>query len=876
MVAGRCTRPAVLLAALLWVMPGAAQEGDFAQALAEAQAQGRGGEIVAATRAFERAAALADNAGDRARAWFELGLFLERSNQPGQAAEAFERVLAVAPPTAWHPTACERAARLHQRTGRLDRAVAAYERLAALPDMPPETIQQALAGQMRALQQMLEADRAAAVARRLLDEHPAGPYAAHAASVLADFHVQRGEHEAARVVVETEARRPGGDAGLLLRTAARMAEARALDAALALLELHADLRPEDPSGLQLLHDIHRLRGTVGDYERQLLARSRDEQQRRTALQRLADLYAREQAPDKELAVLEQLAEALPEDPNAHVRAARAAARAGNAPRALQHYERALKLSPGDGAYLSELGELHARLGDREQALAAWKAATRHDPRDPDTARALGRTLHAHGYYHDAVRVYLEARQAAGEPAAFAVELGETYEALLFLDRAVAEYLAAMRMGNGSGRHAERRLQLLAADDVMRDDVIAALERAREAHEASDGALLILGFAYLKAGELGKARDAFAAVTDAGRRSGTLVEIALSLEHSGDREGAVAVYEAALAGGLPDELGARAALRLAELHEGRGDWRRARQALEGALDADLPEHAAQQVRLALADILVRRAGEPEQAAELYEQVAARASDEDAARRARWGLADCAFVEGDYERAATEYRRLADMEDTPDAPPPAPFGPFADHRVHVLMVGAPPAPRPMGPVYAEYQLAEIAFRSGRFPQARRDFERLAREHPHSTHANDALERALLIATRFTGRSPAERQYVEAVKLLDRGEAEQARRILSRIFSLGPDEAPADAAALLHADACARFGEAAEAAEEYEQVARKFPDSPLAPEALLRGARLRSRLPGQREAALALYRRLMAQYPDSPEAGEAEVGVGDLLPR
>lgn len=857
-------------------MPVGAQEGDFARALAEALEQARGGETAATTRAFERAAALADNAADRARAWFELGLFLERGDRPGPAADAFERVLAVMPPTAWHPTACERAARMHQRTGKLDRALAAYERLAALPDMPPETVQQALAGQMRMLLQMRDADRAAAVARRLLDEYPDGPHAAHAASALAEVHVQRGEYEAAAGVARAEARRPGGDAGLLLRIAGRMAEARALDEALHLLDLHARLRPEDTSGLQLIHDIHRLRGTLDLYEQQLLARARDDPDRPAALERLADLYAREQTPDKELAVLEQLIEARPGDPQAHVRAARAAARAGHAARAVDHYTRALEIRPDDGAYLAELGDLHARLGDRERALIAWKAATRYDPRDPDAARALGRTLYAHGYYHDAVKVYLDARDAAGDPSALAVELGETYEALLFLDRAVAEYLAALRSGVGAGRHAERRLQLLATDDLAREDLIAAIERARQERGAPDPALVILGFAYLKAGELEKAQAAFATVTDAGRRSGTLVEIAVSLEQTGDRDGAAAVYEAALAGGLPGELGAWAALRLAVLYEGRGDWRRARHALEEVLAADLPEQAAQQVRLALADILVRRAGEHRRAAELYEHVADRPGDEEAARLARWGLADCAFAAGDYERAQAEYLRLVALEGPAEDPPPAPFGAFPGQRVHFLMPGAAPSPRPIGPVYAAYQLAEIAFRSGRFPRARRDFERLAREHPHSTHANDALERALLIATRFTGSSPAERRYVEALKLLDRGEPDEARRILARIFALGPDEPLADAAAFLHADASARFGDAAQAADEYERISREFPDSPLAPEALLRAARLRARLPDQRDAALALYRRVMSQHPDSPEAGEAEVGVGDLLRR
>lgn len=53
---------------------------------------------------------------------------------------------------------------------------------------------------------------------------------------------------------------------------------------------------------------------------------------------------------------------------------------------------------------------------------------------------------------------------------------------------------------------------------------------------------------------------------------------------------------------------------------------------------------------------------------------------------------------------------------------------------------------------------------------------------------------------------------------------------------------------------------AAEEYEKVADMYPDSPLAPEALISAARCVQAM-GQPEAARPIYERLKRDYPDSP---------------
>jgi len=155
----------------------------------------------------------------------------------------------------------------------------------------------------------------------------------------------------------------------------------------------------------------------------------------------------------------------------------------------------------------------------------------------------------------------------------------------------------------------------------------------------------------------------------------------------------------------------------------------------------------------------------------------------------------------------------------------------------------------------------------------FRQVASRYPDSPFANDALARELLIKSEFTGESPMEGKYIEALCLADRGESEKAQRLLSLIADLGPDEPLADDARFLQARTEERYGQAANASGLYVSLREKFPDSPLWPEALLRAAELVARDERERDVALELFRTVMAELPDSPEAARAELGIDRL---
>jgi tetratricopeptide (TPR) repeat protein len=863
--------------------------------LLEMARQAAGGtDSEAISEAFAAARAVAPDEPSRARCWYEEGLALEGRGLREAAAAAYEALAASPDAGPVLAAGLQRLARLYQRGGALDKAAATYERLlAAVADQPP-ALEQVLVAQARLLRQMGAADKAAAAARRLLDLNPRSPLASEAANILVDLLLQSADWAGARKLAEQEAARQGGDSGLLLRVGLRLQQAGRQADALEMVEAYAVLHPEEEAALQTLYDLHRQQGTLDAYARKLKAAAAEEATRAGALRRLADLEMRRDAPAQALPYLEALLRLEPEDAALAAAAGRAALAAGLLDAARDHLGRALELDPDNTAVQSDLGDAYARRGDMARALELWKLAAGYAPGNLDSARLLGRRLQARGHANQALAIYEEALAAWREEAArpgpegtppmraegnpLALECGEAQEALLALDKAVACYLEAMAPGGPGGGHAgqaEYRLRQLMVDDVARPFVVTALAAAAAAGPVPDSARVVLALARLRDGDAAGATTALLGIPVPARRGAEVLRVGADLEGSGQAADAAALYRAALeatAGGqgaLPASVAAPVSLRLAGLQRAAGRWPEAVRVLEAVpLERLILTPLGDEVRLALADILVTDASEPGRARTLYEEVASRTPDGWLRTRAQWGLADCTFASGDYTAAAALYQALA-------AGGRGPAGP-GDERVVTGPLGgdALPAAHPPGADYAALRLAEILFRAGDTKRARAAFSEVATRFAGSPSANDALARVLLIDTAFADGSPARGPYLEALGRLDRGDLEGALRGLDMIAATGPGEALGDEAAFTAAQGVARLGDAAAALARYQALPGAFPESPLGARALLEAARLSSDQGAEGvEPARELCRKLLAGYPTSPEAAQAEDLLAEL---
>lgn len=880
---------------LLWLAavacPVAGEPGrEFPELLNAARQAAQGNDTQAVNDAYAEAREAAPDETWRARCWYEEGCYWDAHGLRPRAVAAFEQVASSTESGPVLLASLERLARLYQRTGEVRKALAIHDRIIALCADEPPVVEQSLMAQVRLWRQAGDSARAAATARKLLELAPEGLLASEATNVLADIALQAGDWAEARRLALAESERVGGDTGMLLRVGLALRQAGRTADALALVESFAATHPDDDSALQTLFEMHQQAGSLDAYLKALQAASSQPDTRPSALRRLADLYTRRQEHAQALATLEELLKLVPETSDLQARAGYVATAARKLDAARAHLARALELEPDSTRLQSDLGDVYARQGQMEQAVALWKLAAGYDPANLASARLVARRMLSRGYAHLALQALEEAlavwRLRNGRPGEeggppdlaqgnpLAAEMGQAYEAELELEKATDCYLTALRQTADdplAAAQADQRLRALLADGVAGPVALVALEKAVATGEVPDAALAALAGARLNRGDAAGANEALLRISDPARRAAQIMQLGDELMASGRPGGAAALYRVALetppAGSVPltPEAGARLSLRLARLQRDAGRWRAALEALGAAPVQPQPDTLlAWVLRLAEADLRVADASDPDTARPLYEQAQAMAPRPDLVAWARWGLADCAFAAGEYEDAAARYRALAEeaAEAGAEVVIAGPFGGYVDSP-------SPDFPgNPRGADHAALRLAEITFRGGDLAAARAQFLQVAHTWSAADSANDALARVLLIDTALGADSPGRSRYLQALGLLDRGDLEGALQRLDMIASTGPEDPLSAEAALLAARAFSRLGDPVGGRQRFEDLAAEFPDSPVAPAALLEAARLAAET--DTPAAQALCQALTTRYPASPEASLA----GELL--
>ncbi len=154
---------------------------------------------------------------------------------------------------------------------------------------------------------------------------------------------------------------------------------------------------------------------------------------------------------------------LPADPPVELLRARAAVlmSVGRTGEAEAAYRMLLERSPDDDAVLNDLGYLLADEGrDLDEALAMIRRAVDSKPENPNYLDSLAWVLHRLGRSGEALPLLLRAiRSGDGSPDATLHEhLGDVYLALGDVDRALAEWRAALALGSERRKELEEKIR----------------------------------------------------------------------------------------------------------------------------------------------------------------------------------------------------------------------------------------------------------------------------------------------------------------------------------------------------------------------------------------------------------------------------------
>ncbi len=841
----------------------ASAQGDMLTALAQANERATSGDVTGAEAAFARALEMAQTDEERAQVLSMLGDTRRGRGDRAGALQAYERALVLEGVGPWLGRLLNQLASLAEQLGRRGLAREAWERVVRDFWHNPHVAGQAEIRLARLQATDGEAAEAVERLRKLVRDSQFPSIAQQGRYALVEILIAAGEIDEAIEEVRAEERNVPMRVDLLIRIGEALMDQGQMDRAAEVLRETLEQSPENRIAARRLYEVAVERGTVDELVTELLAAA-EEPFGDDALRRLADIYSWQGNSQPALTVYDRLLASNPTEPDLLVRAGVAASEAGDLDRAAAWLSEAVRLQPEHRVATQNLGEVYARLGDTEQAMAMFKRSSGYDPKQPDTARDLGRLLSEYSLHHQAVDVYREARNTTGQPYLMAYEMGRAWIGLMDYGQATTEFLAGLTAGSGaSQRLVSYELERLARDEVAGQIVTAALDEWVQLPGLTDEQTLAAGRAYLAAGREERGIDV---LTRLPAGSGPLViEVAREAEFTSSSDVAAALYELGLSRELSPLQRAETSLRLARLRLDGGDWQEALRHLEVARTVSDYEADALVLRAEL--LLTHKRDVPGSRKTLEALATCPSAEESHLRRASWLVADCLFAEGKFDDAEAGYLQL--IGEQPDQlvmppPPPGAQGLWPGMAGHYV----PPVGRSGGrasTAWGKFRLAEIALRRGDLSGAAERFTIVTSEYRGSVWANDALEWLAVMRDNLDGEGAAESAYFEAIGAADRGDFVAAESLLSAIAA-DRGEPLADDAAMLSASILKIRGDWPRAAAAYETAAADFPDSLLAPEALLVAARLYENELPDAEAARRTLQLLVEAYPTSAAADDA----------
>ncbi|MEZ4600945.1 MAG: tetratricopeptide repeat protein [Syntrophotaleaceae bacterium] len=195
--------------------------------------------------------------------------------------------------------------------------------------------------------------------------------------------------------------------------------------------------------------------------------------------------------------------------------------------------------------------------------------------------------------------------------------------------------------------------------------------------------------------------------------------------------------------------------------------------------------------------------------------------------------------------------------------------------------------------QFQRAETLLEEGEYSRAQAKFYRLYEKHPNFNRSAEALLMSGEILHLYLQR---EKEALLAYLLLERDypdavECQRAQYRIAEIYKyrledydralpafqklIDSDYAEADRVQYEIADTYFRQKNREQARIEFEYLVKNYPRSPLIPEALFRIGST-SALEGNFGEAEFVYRKVMEEYPDSPFAQEAQLGLVAVFER
>ena len=518
----------------------------------------------------------------------------------------------------------------------------------------------------------------------------------------------------------------------------------------------------------------------------------------------------------------------------------------------------VRRTPNDVQVRVQYGDVLMRNQKSDDAMRQWQAAIDLRPGDPLTYQMVAQSQINNRQLDAAATTFDIGRRTLSDPQMFADQLAQVYGALARYAEASAEYVAILaadpaRLGEvmgGMGAYTGT------ADGA--DAAIVAVTAYLEQRPTQVPFLELLQWLYTERGDYGAALDVAKRMDAVRKGNGSdLYAFAERALREGKPDAAIAAAEYFRATYPPQNaLFANVLLLHARALESRFAARPVRDAAEARdlverYQAIARDNAAGSVAAeALLQAARLQAGElndPDAAIRTLESLRKAYPRSPVRLDADMLLADTYVVVGKLDMADTLYVAGFDTGIQDDY-----GGQHAD--------------------LSRLRHAELLFYAARFDKALEQFDHLA-DNSASDVANDALGYQFLIRDNQPEYPDALRRYAAGSLLMRQHRWADAITEFEGVAAMVTEGALGDEANLMRATAQEQLGRFAEASATLLAIVQAHAEGAAADRALFRAAELNEQKLGNRERALELYGRVLAEYPTSSRANAARLRIRAL---
>ena len=606
-----------------------------------------------------------------------------------------------------------------------------------------------------------------------------------------------------------------------------------------------------------LYSQQRFQEAIKEYEN-FIEKFPESIMRTTALNRLVSIYIKQgMFKEAEQRLMDRL-EKNPEDTYMLRQLALVYQKQGEYDRALALYHRMLAVDPDDVDMYEQLGELYAERGDKEKAIAEWFKITKSAPGQYSRHQMLAQILKSHGFYDEAAAEYRKAIELQPTISYLYTQLADLYVVKKQFDSAMDVYLDAMMrfpINLPSRSMITTSMLELCDQEKLYDQVISRLKTHLSSSPDNISALLTLSDVYFHQDKFDSSLQQLKTIASFHPDKGDILfGRAQTLERERELDHAIKFYQTVLDLFPESEISSYALMYKGQLESQLHQTQAAVISLQRLISQSsrrIKEDSAPfliPAYILMGDIHLQQTHNVQEALYTYKEAKRKIESQPINNREFYKhipdldlrIAECYRLMGEYDSA----EKVLDSIPT---------------RFHSRSVAAQIAKL----------RADCYFSRGDFVKSTAQYQEATQQIMNEDWVNDSLERIALIKEYSDeGLQPLLQVHSQTERLRKLGQYDEA---LTICISAIKEYATGDRIQLEIGDLLALQMKAADAISAYKELIQS--QSPLAPEAQFRIARIYWQQLGNVKQAMEGYSQLIENYPDSILVADARKQIRRL---